>query len=61
MLETKLRYIPESLAVVFLGAAIGLFMKLSSQNVGDWKVSLVCLCSFFFYTFSLIIYRRRKR
>lgn len=39
ILQTKFQYIPESLAVVFLGAAIGLFMKLiSSQNLGDWKV-----------------------
>lgn len=37
ILETKFQYIPESLAVVFLGAAIGLMMKLSSQNLGDWK------------------------
>lgn len=37
ILETKFRYIPESLAVVFLGAAIGLVMKISSSNVGDWK------------------------
>ncbi|KAI7697855.1 hypothetical protein SSS_10144 [Sarcoptes scabiei] len=37
ILETKFQYIPESLAVVFLGAAIGLVMKLSSHNLGDWK------------------------
>lgn len=37
ILETKFQYIPESLAVVFLGAAIGLVMKMSSQNLGDWK------------------------
>ena len=37
LLETKFSYIPESLAVVFLGAAIGLVMKLCSANFGDWK------------------------
>lgn len=37
ILETKFQYIPESLAVVFLGAAIGLVMKICSQNFGDWK------------------------
>ncbi|KAH9424511.1 Sodium/hydrogen exchanger 8 [Dermatophagoides pteronyssinus] len=37
ILKTKFQYIPESLAVVFLGAAIGLVMKMSSQNLGDWK------------------------
>lgn len=38
LLETKFSYIPESLAVVFLGAGIGLVMKLCSANFGDWKV-----------------------
>ena len=38
IIETKFQSIPESLAVVFLGAAIGLIMKLiSSQHLGDWK------------------------
>lgn len=37
ILETKFQYIPESLSVVFLGAAIGLTMKLFSHNFGDWK------------------------
>ncbi|XP_054164933.1 sodium/hydrogen exchanger 8-like [Oppia nitens] len=38
IIQTKFQYIPESLAVVFLGAAIGLVMKLiSNQHLGDWK------------------------
>ena len=38
IIETKFQSIPESLAVVFLGAAIGLIMKLiSNQHLGDWK------------------------
>ena len=54
ILKTKFQYIPESLAVVFLGAAIGLVMKMSSQNLGDWKVCFVSfrfmdspICNFF--------------
>ncbi|CAG2161902.1 unnamed protein product [Oppiella nova] len=38
IIQTKFQYIPESLAVVFLGATIGLIMKLiSNQHLGDWK------------------------
>jgi len=39
ILQTKFQYIPESLAVVFFGAIIGLITKLiSNQHLGDWKV-----------------------
>lgn len=41
ILQTKFNYIPESLAVVFLGAIIGLVTKLiSSQHLGDWQSEL---------------------
>lgn len=36
--QTKFQYIPESLAVVFFGAIIGLITKLiSSQHIGNWQ------------------------
>lgn len=39
ILQLKINYIPESLAVVLMGAAIGMGTKLlSSKNFGDWKV-----------------------
>ncbi|RWS30428.1 sodium/hydrogen exchanger 8-like protein [Leptotrombidium deliense] len=38
ILQTKFQYVPESLAVVIMGATIGLALKLiSSQHLGDWK------------------------
>ncbi|RWS10234.1 sodium/hydrogen exchanger 8-like protein [Dinothrombium tinctorium] len=38
ILQTKFQYVPESLAVVIMGATIGLITKLiSSQHLGDWK------------------------
>ncbi|XP_022251245.1 sodium/hydrogen exchanger 8-like isoform X1 [Limulus polyphemus] len=38
ILQTKFHYLPESVAVVFLGALIGLFLKLiSSQHLGNWQ------------------------
>lgn len=41
ILQYKFHYIPESLAVVFLGALIGLCTKLSYiQHFGDWQVRI---------------------
>ncbi|XP_015783675.1 LOW QUALITY PROTEIN: sodium/hydrogen exchanger 8-like [Tetranychus urticae] len=38
ILQTKFHYIPESLAVVLLGALIGLVTKMiSNQHLGDWQ------------------------
>lgn len=40
LIETNFHYLPESVAVVFLGAIIGLIFKLLSQwKVADWSVS----------------------
>ena len=39
MIGSKLRYLPESLAVVFLGALIGLILEiLSKSGIADWQV-----------------------
>ncbi|GAB6020773.1 Sodium/hydrogen exchanger 1 [Chamberlinius hualienensis] len=38
LIHFKFHYLPESVAVVFLGALIGLVLKLiSSQNLGNWQ------------------------
>ncbi|XP_014260307.1 sodium/hydrogen exchanger 8 isoform X2 [Cimex lectularius] len=38
MLMTNFNYLPESVAIVFLGALIGLIIHLmSDQNIGDWR------------------------
>lgn len=38
MLLTNFSYLPESVAVVFLGALIGLILNLMSDgNVGNWR------------------------
>ncbi len=38
MLQTGFQYLPESIVVVFLGAAIGLLINLlSDQNIANWK------------------------
>lgn len=40
LIETHFHYLPESVAVVFLGALIGLLFKLLSfWNIADWSVS----------------------
>lgn len=59
ILETKFQYIPESLAVVFLGAAIGLVMKICSQNFGDWKVCY--FCSLIYHKFKCINDQTERR
>lgn len=38
LMEFHFHYIPESLAVVFLGASVGLIGKLFSKNLGEWEV-----------------------
>ena len=41
LIQFNFHYLPESVAVVFLGAIIGLIFKLLSQwNVSDWSVSI---------------------
>ncbi|KAK0097904.1 hypothetical protein PV326_012990 [Microctonus aethiopoides] len=38
MLQTNFQYLPESVVIVFLGAAIGMFINLMShQNIANWK------------------------
>lgn len=38
LIQTSFQYLPESVAVVFLGALIGLILKLiSNQNLGNWQ------------------------
>lgn len=38
MLQTGFQYLPESIVIVFLGAAIGLFINLlSDKNIANWK------------------------
>lgn len=38
LLQLKFHYLPDSVAVVFLGALIGLILKLiSNQNLGNWQ------------------------
>ena len=42
LIQTKFHYLPESVAVVFLGAIIGLIFKLLSYyHVADWSVSVI--------------------
>ncbi len=41
MIQTNLQYLPESIVVIFLGALIGLFLKLLSEGIadfGNWQV-----------------------
>lgn len=41
LIETNFHYLPESVAVVFLGALIGLIFKILSQwKIADWSVSI---------------------
>jgi len=41
LIETHFHYLPESVAVVFLGALIGLLFKLLSYwKIADWSVSI---------------------
>ncbi|XP_011504417.1 PREDICTED: sodium/hydrogen exchanger 8 [Ceratosolen solmsi marchali] len=38
MLQTNFQYLPESVVIVFLGGAIGMFINLMShQNIANWK------------------------
>lgn len=40
MTRSKLRFLPESVAVVFLGALIGLILQiLSKSGIANWQVS----------------------
>jgi hypothetical protein len=41
LIESKFHYLPESIAIVFLGALIGLLFKLLSQwKISDWTVKI---------------------
>lgn len=52
LIQAKFHYLPESVAVVFLGAIIGLMLKLLSQwKVTDWSVCIQKSSNFFYFRF----------